>query len=75
MNRRGIVTFANINSTQAASSYTAAAAAATYPNALSSALEDPRFPPVRKRELPELEFEISVLGSFAACFRCRHDPE
>jgi len=30
--------------------------------AQAAALEDPRFPPVRKEELPELEFEISVLS-------------
>ena len=28
----------------------------------TAALKDPRFPPVRKEELPELEFEISVLS-------------
>jgi len=30
--------------------------------AIAAALEDPRFPPVTKNELPELEYEISVLG-------------
>ncbi|MEW6670601.1 MAG: AmmeMemoRadiSam system protein B [Thermodesulfobacteriota bacterium] len=30
--------------------------------AQAAAREDPRFPPVRKEELPELEFEISVLS-------------
>lgn len=30
-------------------------------NALSAALKDPRFPPVRKAEWPSLTFEVSVL--------------
>ncbi len=30
--------------------------------ALAAAFEDPRFPPVTKEELPELEYEVSVLG-------------
>lgn len=32
--------------------------------ALSSALSDPRFPPLREEELSELEIEISVLSPF-----------
>jgi AmmeMemoRadiSam system protein A len=33
--------------------------------ALSAALEDPRFPPLREGELADVEIEISVLGPFA----------
>jgi hypothetical protein len=36
-------------------------AAETIQNAISSAAHDPRFPPVRPEELPELEIEVSVL--------------
>jgi len=32
--------------------------------ALAAALEDPRFPPVGPEELPELEYEVSVLSPF-----------
>lgn len=31
-------------------------------NALAAGLEDPRFPPVRLEELPELEFSVDILG-------------
>ena len=32
--------------------------------AIKAATEDPRFPPVRQKELPEIEIEISVLSPF-----------
>lgn len=32
-------------------------------NAMASALQDPRFPPVSPRELPDIKLEISVLSS------------
>jgi AmmeMemoRadiSam system protein A len=38
--------------------------AAVVSAARSAALNDPRFPPVTTRELPDLEFEISVLSPF-----------
>ena len=38
--------------------------------AFSSAREDPRFPPVEPREIPDLRIEISLLGPFTAT----HNP-
>jgi AmmeMemoRadiSam system protein A len=35
---------------------------AVHSSALSAAFRDPRFPPVRREELPRLQLEISVMG-------------
>lgn len=36
--------------------------------AAAAASEDPRFPPVRVEELPQIVFEVSILGPLEACF-------
>ena len=39
--------------------------------AIAAAFQDPRFPPVQKDELPELEYEISIMSPLQPIRDCR----
>ena len=44
-------------------------------NAISAATHDPRFPPVKKKELPNLKYSVDVLSAPEPCTFDDLDPE
>lgn len=50
-------------------------AAEVIANAIRAATKDPRFPPVRREELPELEIAVDVLSPIEPCTAADLDPK